>query len=301
VETAGRTLRKIAPALGAARNLPCVSGVAQRLSGVAREREVLGFSRRSLFERISPMAGDGDISVLYFAGCYSSYINPQIGEAALEVLNRMGVVVHTPRQHCCGLPAMTKGMVAEARKMVLKNLEKWSDLLLRVDHVVVTCSSCGYALMKDWGDLISDDRIARVSKKVVHISRFLDSHRDRLDLVPRSESLAYHHPCHLKIQPDPDSSLRLLSRIPGVRLDNLNAHCCGMMGSWGMAAENYPLSRQIGEDLINKLDASDAPVAVTDCPTCRMQMEAFGGKPVLHPVEVVAACLKKGKNTTDSL
>jgi Fe-S oxidoreductase len=240
------------------------------------------------------MEGAGDISVLYFAGCYSGYLKPRIGEAALKVLTRMGVAVLTPPQHCCGLPAMTKGMVTDARKMVLNNLAKWYSLLDRVDHVVVTCSSCGYALMKDWGDLLHDDRIVQVSRKVVHISRFLDSHWDRFDLDHCSERVAYHHPCHLRIQPDPDSSLRMLSRIPGVRSDNLRAHCCGMIGSWGMAVENYQLSQQIGEDLINKLDASGASLAVTDCPTCRMQMEAFGGKPVLHPVEVVAARLREG-------
>jgi Fe-S oxidoreductase len=219
-------------------------------------------------------------------------MKPQIGEAALKVLTRMGVVVYTPPQHCCGLPAMTKGMVADARKTVQKNMEKWGDLLDRVDHLVVTCSSCGYALMKDWGDLIQDDRVSRVSEKVIHISRFLDCHWDRLDLESGLGHIAYHHPCHLKVQPDPDSSLRMLSRIPGVQTDNLNAHCCGMMGSWGMAVENYPLSRRIGEDLFRKMDDSGASLAVTDCPTCRMQMEAFGGKPVMHPVEVVAARLK---------
>ena len=45
--------------------------------------------------------------------------------------------------------------------------------------------------------------------------------------------------------------------------------------------------------LIEKIGASNAAVAVTDCPTCRMQMEAFGGKPVMHPVEVLAARLNE--------
>jgi Fe-S oxidoreductase len=292
VETAGRMIRKIAPALEVVRNLPGVADVVTRISGVAQERKVLGFTKRSLFERIKPSEGGGDITVLYFAGCYSGYMNPQIGEAALKVLTHMGIVVLTPSQHCCGLPAMTKGMVTDARKMVLKNLEKWSGLLQRVDHVVVTCSSCGYALMKDWGDLVQSDRAVEVAKKIIHISRFIDLHCNRLDMASGSEKIAYHYPCHLRIQMDPDSSFRMLSKVPGVQVENLKAHCCGMMGSWGLAAENYPLSRRIGEDLINKLGASDAPYAVTDCPTCRMQMEAFSAKPVMHPVEVIAQRLK---------
>jgi FAD/FMN-containing dehydrogenase/Fe-S oxidoreductase len=294
VEAAGRTLRKISPALRVVRNLPGVAGMAERVSGVAREREVLGLSSTSLFERVQAREGEGDLTVLYFAGCYAGYLQPRIGEAALMALTRMGAAVLTPPQHCCGLPAMTKGMIGDARTVVLKNLEKWGHLLDRVDHVVVTCSSCGHALMKDWGDLVHDQRAVLAAEKLIHISRFLDNHWDRLDLEPHSEHIAYHQPCHLKIQSDPDSSLRMLSRIPGVRVEDLKAHCCGMMGSWGMAAANYPLSRRIGEDLIHKMDASDALFAVTDCPTCRMQMEAFGNKPVMHPVEVVVARLREG-------
>ena len=203
VETAGRTLRKVSPALRAMMDIPGVSGIAEHLTGVARERHVMGFSTKSLFERITPEEGVGDISVLYFAGCYAGYLKPQIGEAAVKVLTRMGVTVLTPPQHCCGLPAMTKGMVGDARHMVLKNLERWGELLSRVDHIVVTCSSCGYALMKDWGHLLQDDRAVRVSEKIIHISRFIDSHIDRLKLNSHPEKIAYHHPCHLKIQPDP--------------------------------------------------------------------------------------------------
>lgn len=294
VETAGRTLRKVSPALRAMMELPGVSSLAEHLTGVARERQVLGFSPQSLFERVAPREGSGDIPVLYFAGCYAGYLNPRIGEAAVKVLTRMGIAVFTPPQHCCGLPAMTKGMVREAGKMVSKNLDEWGDLLSRVHHIVVTCSSCGYALMKDWGHLLRDDRVVQASEKVIHISRFIDSHIERLELDSCPQEIAYHHPCHLKIQPDPDSSLRLLSKVPGIGVDNLNAHCCGMIGSWGMAAKNYGLSRRIGSDLIEKMKASKADTAVTDCPTCRMQMEAFGGKPVMHPVEVVAARLSPG-------
>ena len=72
------------------------------------------------------------------------------------------------------------------------------------------------------------------------------------------------------------------------RVEDLQAHCCGMAGSWGMAARNYDLSRAIGSDLIGKLGSSPSTFGVTDCPTCRMQMEEFSRKPVRHPVEIIA-------------
>jgi Fe-S oxidoreductase len=58
-----------------------------------------------------------------------------------------------------------------------------------------------------------------------------------------------------------------------------------------MSAPNYELSKAIASDLIGKLNRSASSLGVTDCPTCRIQMEEFGAKPVKHPVEILAECL----------
>jgi Fe-S oxidoreductase len=80
----------------------------------------------------------------------------------------------------------------------------------------------------------------------------------------------------------------MLARLPGVAVMPLKTHCCGMAGSWGLQAAHYDLSREIGADLIHQLNHADADYGVTDCPTCRMQMEDFGHVPIRHPVEIVA-------------
>jgi Fe-S oxidoreductase len=123
---------------------------------------------------------------------------------------------------------------------------------------------------------------------VIHISELLGRHRRRLRLKSVTARGAYHLPCHLKIQPAAESSLHLLESLPGLSVHDLNSHCCGMIGSWGMAAANIALSRRIGGMLIKRLEAAPVEVGVTDCPTCRMQMEQLGTQPVRHPVELVA-------------
>ena len=89
-------------------------------------------------------------SVLYYAGCYAGYIRPELGEAALDVMARMGFHIHLPPQSCCGLPHLSKGMAAGAQRNIKRNLQSWQNRLSKVDHIVVTCSSCGFALIKDW-------------------------------------------------------------------------------------------------------------------------------------------------------
>ena len=291
VELAGRYARKVSHLLKPIMNTLPARRANALFTGISAQRAVIEFPPKSLFERIGKREGFGDKTVLYFAGCFAGYLKPQIGEAVVNVLTHMHMTVLTPPQHCCGLPAVSKGMVTAARNKVRQNLKKWYDLIHQVDHIVVSCSSCGYAIMNDWAYLEKGPRVTKVTNKVIHVSRLIDEYKNRLTLKSNPVKIAYHQPCHLKIQSDPNSSVRLMSSLPGLSVDPLNSHCCGMIGSWGMAKGNYALSKKIGSDMISKLDQSGADIGVTDCPTCRLQMEQFSDKKILHPVEIVAASL----------
>jgi Fe-S oxidoreductase len=287
-ELAGRTARKFPGALQKMMNLAPVKYVGQHITGISSQREFPAFEARSLFERIRFQEGRGEPRVLYFAGCYAAYLKPQIGEAAVSVMKSMGMTVLTPPQHCCGLPMLSKGMVDAARAKIRRNVAKWQDLLDEIDYIAVTCSSCGFSLLEEWRSIFEEKAVSIIKSKTIHISRLLNRHFDRLKLKPLDLQIAYHMPCHLKIQSDPDSSIQLLSSIEGISVKDLKSHCCGMAGSWGMAAEHYDLSKKIGSDMIAKLNAFPSAIGVTDCPTCRMQMEHFSDKQIKHPVEVIA-------------
>ncbi len=290
-EWAGRTTRKVSAALKILMDLNPVKRMGQYITGISARRDFPAFETKSLFERIQTQEGRGKPSVLYFAGCYTSYLRPQIGQSAVAVLKRMGMTVMTPPQHCCGLPMFSKGMIKEASEKIRQNQNKWQALVDRVDHIVVTCSSCGFALMEDWRSLLENKFTDSVKGKTIHISTLLNTYFDRLEFGAPELEISYHAPCHLKIQTDPNSSIQLLARIPGVAVQDLKSHCCGMIGSWGLTADHYNLSKRIGSQMIAKLNDSPGSVGVTDCPTCRMQMEQFSDKEIKHPIEIVAQCL----------
>jgi len=101
-------------------------------------------------------------------------------------------------------------------------------------------------------------------------------------------------PCHLKIQPDSSCSVKMLSKIDGIQIEDLKSHCCGMAGAWGFSSDNYDLSCKIGSDMIHKLNISDSVMGITDCPTCRLQMEQFSRKEIRHPIEILSESLNAG-------
>ncbi|MEF3255282.1 MAG: anaerobic glycerol-3-phosphate dehydrogenase subunit C, partial [Deferribacterales bacterium] len=292
-ELAGRYTRKFSKIINLPMKLKIVRTLAEKITGISNNREAVEFPKACLYERINRYEGSGDIKVMYFAGCYASYIRPEIGEAAIKVLKSLGMQVVTPNQHCCGLPMLSKGMVDAAREKIRENLSSWKKLIYDVDYIVVTCSSCGLSLSEEWSYLSNDTINGIIRQKIIHISSLVNRYiGDRRFSLPSELKISYHMPCHLKVQKDADSSIKMLKNVLNLTVENLNSHCCGMAGSWGISAKNYDLSIKIGGDMIEKLNTSNSHFGVTDCPTCRIQMEHMSVKSIKHPIEIIAECLK---------
>ncbi len=291
VEFAARLFGKLTGPLKPVGNLKVLRQAAESVTGIAAQRDFIPFASRPLFKQARLRADRDAREILYFAGCYATYIRPEIGTAAIDVMQQMGLRVHLPEQHCCGLPMLSKGMIPEARRKIHANLARWRELIDRVDHVVVTCSSCALSLTREWQDVDDSMTVRKVAEKTVLLSSLVNRYAARLNLVELIGTAAYHNPCHLRVQADPESSLEMLGRVPGLKTIALKSHCCGMAGTWGMAAENFKTSEKLGNHLMRLDDWSDADWGVTDCPTCRIQMEQFGTQPIYHPVEIVAKCI----------
>ncbi len=290
-ELAGKWTRKVSGILSPLLHTTGMRVLTEIVTGVSRHRDPVVFASRSLSERIQVRTGRGTPRVLYFAGCEAAYLEPDIGQAAVSVLSAMGMTVIAPPPHCCGLPQFSKGMTDAAKKKIAVNVKRWGAMIDTIDYIAVTCSSCGHALAETWADLAPGHTVQNIGAKVIHISRLVNRFADRLRLQPARVSVAYHAPCHLRIQPEPECSVRMLERISKLDVIPISGHCCGMAGSWGMAAANYELSRRIGTAMIQGLNESSGDVGATDCPTCRIQMRAFSKKRIYHPIQIVAAAM----------
>ncbi len=293
VGAAARALHRLAPIINPAMRTPIVKKLNQRLTGLAAERPLDLFASRSLYTRLPrEIPGRGRGHALFFPGCFAAYMRPEVGEAAARALNRLGFTVHIPRWGCCGLPMLSKGLAGCARGRIRRELRRRHRIIRRVDHIAVTCSSCGFALKTEWPALVDASPARQVAEKTVHISQLILDHRDQFTLGRLPMTLAYHQPCHLRLQKEKQSSAQLLRDLPGVTLHDPPTHCCGMGGSWGLAAKNQQLGAAIGDRMIQRLGSSKADFAVTDCPTCEMQMAHLGDRPVRHPVEIALESMK---------
>ena len=290
-ERAGKVVGKISSLLTPLLDMPVVKTLREKVTGIASRRSLPPFANNHLFEQIPFRSGHGAPKVLYFAGCYAAYLRPSIGKAAISVMNSMGMTVLTPKQHCCGLPMLAKGMIQQARERIEANFLSWGQLIESADYLAVSCSSCGLALMQESSSLGDSVFVRSVREKLIHISRLINRYSERLQTEPSKMRLFYHAPCHLKVQPEPDSSSLLLCGLEGAVIEHPATLCCGMAGAWGLSADHFDLSLAIGSNMLQQLNASHADAGVTDCPTCAMQMSQFSRKPIMHPVEIIASHL----------
>ena len=100
--------------------------------------------------------------------------------------------------------------------------------------------------------------------------------------------------CHQRALVGMAPLMKLLKRIPGAEVIDLDAGCCGMAGSFGYEKEHYEISRLVGEQrLFPAIRQADADtVIVAPGFSCRLQIEHFTGRTAVHPAVLLQSLLR---------
>ena len=86
-------------------------------------------------------------------------------------------------------------------------------------------------------------------------------------------------------------SIELLKSIPNVEPVLLDSQCCGIAGTYGFKKENYKTSQDIGNSLFKQIEESGVDYVVTDCETCKWQIEMSTSRKVKNPISTIAEAL----------
>ena len=79
--------------------------------------------------------------------------------------------------------------------------------------------------------------------------------------------------------------------IPGLDLTVLESGCCGIAGTYGFKKENYAYAQAIGQPLFDAIRAEDPGFVVSECETCKWQIEMSTGYKVLNPIVLLREAL----------
>jgi FAD/FMN-containing dehydrogenase/Fe-S oxidoreductase len=276
---------------------PRLAAILKRLGGLAPERALPALAprtfRRWFITRKKDDRGDGDRKpVLLWPDTFTNHFHPEIGTAAVEVLEAAGFRVAIPREAlCCGRPLYDFGLLDRARGQLRRILGALRTEIRAGIPVVGLEPSCA-AVFRD--ELLQffpeDDDARRLAAQTVTLAELLT--RDAPGFTPRLAGPALVHPhCHhhavLGLAAD-----RALLRGTGLDAHILDAGCCGMAGAFGFSRDHYGISLAIGERALLPAVRAAAPEALllADGFSCRTQIEQATGRRPFH----LAQALRRG-------
>ena len=263
----------------------------EKLAGVD-QRRTLPKWKSETFEawRAKTPRDSGSKSVTLFNDTFTNHYDPEIGVAALEVLERAGLRVNIVRPGCCGRPMISKGLLAEARAQVGQLVDALYPIASRGEKILFLEPSCLSSLKEDAASLLRGEQ-QRKAKAVSEACLLFEEYAATLDLPLKAgpTRILLHGHCHQKSMGLLGATVSLLGRIPGAKVVDLDAGCCGMAGSFGYSKKHYDVSVAIAErKLLPAVRArQDGDVVVAVGTSCRHQMEDLAQLRALHPAQLI--------------
>ncbi|HSS65021.1 MAG TPA: (Fe-S)-binding protein [Gammaproteobacteria bacterium] len=240
---------------------------------------------------------DNQPKVGLFVTCLVDLFRPNVGFAAIKLLEDAGCAVSVPAtQTCCGQPAYNSGDAVDARDIARQVIAAFEEF----DYVVGPSGSCMGMIRTHYPRMFPTDaiwrgRADRLAEKSHELFSFLRDVMRVDDLDARyEETVTYHDSCSglremgVKAQPR-----ALLEKVGGLTLKEMNESevCCGFGGTFCV---KYPkISERMVADKVQSITESDATTLLGGDLGCllnmagRLKREKSPVK-VYHAAEVLA-------------
>jgi len=236
--------------------------------------------------------------VILWDDTFIRYHEPQIGIAAVRVLEALGFEVSIPRnRRCCGRPAFSQGNLDAASTLGRHNISQLSSLNPQpsAPPVLFLEPSCWSMFVEDYREL-KIENAEEIANRCFLFEKFVDNlleHEPTALHFKHSDTRIVIHPhCHAKSIMDPAFMRRLAERLPGRKATVLDTACCGMAGAFGALAEKYDLSVQVAQDLIDKIDNQGSETQIIASGTsCRHQISDLTKFRPKHMAELLAEAI----------
>jgi glycerol-3-phosphate dehydrogenase subunit C len=233
--------------------------------------------------------------IAYFYGCYINTNEVDVGKATVQVLEANGFQLTLPPQRCCGIPMLGNGDFNGAKKMARYNVPSFLNTIRSGSDIIFSSTSCGHMIKHEYSHLLNIPGAEEVAKHTFDLFEYLrnlkESNGFKINLKELPLKVSYFAPCHLRTLGIGLPALEILRLIPGLKIENIEADCCGMGGIFGFKKEKYEISQEIGRDLKEAIDRLNPEIVLTDCEGCRMQIRHLTGLKVLHPIQILRDAL----------
>jgi len=285
--------------------IPLIAKAMERWLGIAAKRSLPKAAARDFLSSAQQaiQVPENSREVVLLVDTFSNHLDPKIAQAALEVLQAAGYTVHIAqpaageRPLCCGRTFLSNGLIDEARAEATRLLDALTPFASRGLPVIGLEPSCLLMLRDEYHAMGLGERVATLAKSAVLLEEFLArehaAKRLELALKPLAKKILVHGHCHQKAFGAMKAMREVLSLVPELQLEFIESSCCGMAGSFGMEAEHYEVSMQMGElALLPQVRAANADtLLIANGTSCRHQIRDGAAREAQHLAQVLRLAL----------
>ncbi|MGA0561890.1 glycolate oxidase subunit GlcF [Ancylobacter sp. VNQ12] len=245
-------------------------------------------------QRRFPANGPRRARVALLDGCAQPVLRPAIDEAAIRLLNRLGVEIVRPEGGgCCGSLTHHMGKEEPALANARANVDAWMREIEGegLDAIIVTTSGCGTTI-KDYGHMLRTDpayaeRAARVSALAKDVSEFLAERELPPAVIPAGIRVAYHSACSLqhgqRVRTAPKT---LLASVGFTVLEPAEGHlCCGSAGTYNILQPE--IAGRLRARKVANIERTEPEIIAAGNIGCMTQIGGGTAIPVVHTVELI--------------
>ena len=180
------------------------------------------------------------MKVAFFPGCMVDMFYPEVGIAAVHVLEYLGCEVELPdKQVCCGQPFTNSGYIKQATPMMKQVIDAYYDY----DTIVSLTGSCAWAIKAEYPEFLANDaeystKIAKLAPRIYEFTQFIVDVLGITNIGAHLDGVVtYHKSCHLtRLLGIKEQPLTLLQNIDGLRYVEMPeaGRCCGFGGTFSV-------------------------------------------------------------------
>lgn len=238
-----------------------------------------------------------------YATCYINYNEPGIGHDLLKILEHNEIpACLVEKEACCGMPKLELGDLEAVEKLKNENIPYLLKLAQAGYAIISAVPSCTLMYKQELPLMFPDDEaVQTVAAAMFDPFEYLAlRNQDNLlkpDFKNPLGNVAYHIPCHQRVQNFGKKTRDILQLIPGTKL-NVVERCSGHDGTWGVKSEHFADSMKIGRPVFKQMAASDPDYISSDCAIAARHIEQGMGESKaqkLHPLTLLR--MAYGDNT----
>ncbi|MCK2220292.1 FAD-binding protein [Actinomadura sp. ATCC 31491] len=300
-----RLASRLPRAANAVLRAPALRRPALALAGVDARRTLPAFAPRtfrSWFARRARPAGGRP--VLLFVDTFTDHFAPEIGRAAVAVLEAAGYAPRvTARRGCCALTWISTGQLDQARRILGRTVRDLGAAARDLGEgaqgaqgaqeapgvpIVGLEPSCTAVLRSDALELLGEAAAAPVARATTTLAELLAATPGwRPPSLAGTAVVAQPH-CHHHAVMGWETDLRLL-REAGAEVRRLGG-CCGLAGNFGVEKGHYEVSAAVAEQqLLPALRTAGPDAAVlADGFSCRTQIADLSPRRGVHLAQLLA-------------